>query len=71
MLWLKLTSCTRFRRKPIFFRRKDKILYTLEINSNSEQFGYAMAEIKMMYAISPKADIFSPKRQSPLQTLND
>ena len=41
------------------------------MSSNSEQFGYALAEINNMYMISPKADIFSPKRQNPLQTLNE
>ena len=66
-----MTVGTRFRRKPIFFRRKDKIVYKLYMNSNSEQFGYALAEINIMYMISPKADIFSPKRQNPLQTLNE
>ena len=50
---------------PIFFHRKDKILYTLYMNSNSEKFGYAWAETDIMYAILPKADIFSLKKQYP------
>ena len=34
-------------------------------------FGYALAENDIRYAISPKADIFSPKRQYPSNPMYD
>ena len=72
MLWLKLTLGTRFRRKLIFFRRGLTISFNPYIFLvNALIFGYALTENDIRYAISPKPDIFWPKRQYPSNPIYD